>query len=41
VHLKIITTFNKIKEQHFWPIMYNDIKEYIQICDICQHREHK
>src|SRR5690242_11000429 len=37
-HLGIESTYNKIKERYFWPTMYEDIKNYIKTCDICQHR---
>ena len=37
-HLGIGSTYNKIKERYYWPTMYEDIKSYIQTCDICQRR---
>src|ERR1041384_3460121 len=41
VHLGISSIYNKIKERYYWPTMYNDIKNYIQTCDICQRRGHE
>ena len=41
VYSGISSTYNKIKERYYWPTMYNDIKNYIQTCDICQRRGHE
>ena len=35
-HLRIESTYNKIKERYYWNQMYDDIKEYIRTCDTCQ-----
>ena len=29
---------SKIKEKYYWPQMGEDVKIYIQTCDICQKR---
>jgi hypothetical protein len=41
VHLGISSTYNKIKERYYWPNIYEDIKQYVQTCDICQRRGHE
>ena len=41
VYLGIESTYNKIKKKFYWPRMYEDIKNYIQTCDICQRRGHE
>ena len=35
-HLGLEATYNKIKERYYWNQMYDDIKEYIKTCDMCQ-----
>ena len=30
--------FEKIRDQHYWPQMYENIKEYVRSCDRCQQR---
>jgi hypothetical protein len=29
---------DKVKSQYYWPQMFEDIKEYVSSCDICQRR---
>ena len=41
VHLGISSTYNKTKKRYYWPNMFEDIKQYIQTCDICQRRGHE
>src|SRR5581483_8904776 len=35
-HLGIDKTFEKIRDQYYWPQMFENIKDYIQSCDQCQ-----
>ena len=37
-HLEVDIVFNKVHNLYFWPQMYDDIKDYIRSCDICQWR---
>jgi hypothetical protein len=37
-HLGINAVFEKVKERYYWPQMFDDIREYVQTCDICQRR---
>lgn len=37
-HLGVDAVFEKVKERYYWPQMYDDIKSYIETCDICQRR---
>ena len=37
-HLGIDAVFEKAKEQYYWPQMYDDIKDYVETCDIWQKR---
>jgi len=40
-HRGILGTFNKIRERYFWDDMYNQVKEVVQSCYVCQLRERK
>jgi len=35
-HMGIESTYNKIKERYYWNQMFEDIREYIKTCNICQ-----
>ena len=35
-HRGIWATFSKIKEKYWWPHMYNEVKEFVESCEICQ-----
>ena len=37
-HLGTDAVFEKVKERYYWPQMFDDIKAYINACDICQRR---
>ena len=37
-HLGMDAIISKIKERYYWPQMGEDVKIYIQTCDICQRR---
>ena len=37
-HLGTDAVIHKIKERYYWPQMGEDVKAYIQTCDICQRR---
>jgi hypothetical protein len=37
-HLGIDKTFEKIRDQYYWPQMFEAIKDYIRSCDQCQKR---
>jgi len=37
-HLGIDKTFEKIRDQYYWPQMFENIKDYIRSCDQCQKR---
>jgi hypothetical protein len=37
-HLDVEAVYNKLHERYFWPNMYEDVKEYIKNCDVCQKR---
>jgi hypothetical protein len=37
-HFSVDIMFNKIRNQYFWPQMYETIREYVQTCDECQRR---
>ena len=37
-HLGITNTYTRIRQSYFWPGMYEDIKNYVQTCPICQKR---
>ncbi|GES88974.1 uncharacterized protein LOC112590122 [Rhizophagus clarus] len=37
-HLEIDAVFEKVKEHYYWPQMFEDIKNYINICDTYQRR---
>ena len=38
-HFGFNETFRAIKEKYFWPQMGDDIKAYVQACDVCQKRK--
>ena len=38
-HLRTDVIFEKVKERYYWPQMFDNIKTYINTCDICQRRE--
>src|SRR6266498_391456 len=38
-HFGFTETFRAIKEKYFWPQMGDNIKTYVQSCDICQKRQ--
>ena len=37
-HLGIEKVFEKIRENYYWPQMFEDIRNYIKGCDSCQRR---
>jgi transposase InsO family protein len=37
-HLGIDAVFEKARERYYWPQMYDDIRDYVETCDICQKR---
>ena len=37
-HLGMDAVISKIKERYYWPQIGEDVKIYIQTCDICQKR---
>jgi hypothetical protein len=37
-HLGVDKVFGKIRDQYYWPQMFEDVKEYIRTCDQCQRR---
>ncbi len=37
-HLGTDAVFEKIKERYYWPQMFEDVRNYINSCDICQRR---
>ena len=37
-HLGVDKTFDKIRNQYYWPQMFENIKDYIKSCDRCQRR---
>ena len=37
-HLGIDAVFEKVKERYYWPQMFDDIKDYVKTCDVCQRR---
>jgi len=40
-HLGTDIVFNKVRNLYYWPQMYENIKEYIKACDVCQRRGRK
>ena len=40
-HLGTDIVFNKVRDLYYWPQMYENIKEYIRACDVCQRRGRK
>ena len=38
-HFGFSETYRIISEKYFWPQMGDDIKRYIQSCDVCQRRQ--
>lgn len=37
-HASIERMMDKMKTRYYWPQMYENIKEYVKSCDICQRR---
>jgi hypothetical protein len=37
-HFSVDIMFNKIRNQYYWPQMYETIREYVKACDECQRR---
>ena len=37
-HLGVEAVLEKVKERYYWPQMYEDVKSYVQTCDVCQKR---
>jgi hypothetical protein len=37
-HFATEIMFEKIRSRYYWPQMYENIKSYVQSCDICQRR---
>lgn len=37
-HMGINATYSKIKERYYWNNMYQDVKDYVQSCDLCQRK---
>ena len=37
-HFSVDIMFNKIRNQYFWPQMYEQIREYVKTCEECQRR---
>ena len=35
-HFGVTRTFVKLKQKYWWPKMYQEVKDYIGSCDICQ-----
>ena len=36
VHRSEKTTFSEIARRYFWPGMYEDVREFVSKCDVCQ-----
>ena len=30
--------FEKVKERYYWPQMFDDVRNYVRTCDVCQRR---
>ena len=37
-HLGIDAVFEKAREKYYWPQMYENVRKYINTCDVCQRR---
>jgi hypothetical protein len=37
-HMGIDAVIGKIKDRYYWPQLGEDVKKYIQTCDVCQRR---
>ena len=37
-HLGIDAVFEKVKERYYWPQMFEDVRNYVRTCDVCQRR---
>jgi Integrase zinc binding domain/Integrase core domain len=37
-HLGVDKVFGKLRDQYYWPQMFEDVKQYIRTCDQCQRR---
>ena len=37
-HLATEAMFSKIRTRYFWPKLYEDIRNYVKMCDKCQRR---
>lgn len=37
-HLGVDKVFEKLRDQYYWPQMFEDVKHYINTCDQCQRR---
>ena len=35
-HFAFDRTYQRIATQYYWPTMWKDVKDYVDICDICQ-----
>ena len=34
-HFATDAMFNKIRDQYYWPQLYEDIRNYVRTCDSC------
>ena len=37
-HLGIDAVFEKVKERYYWSQMFEDVRNYVRTCDMCQRR---
>jgi Integrase zinc binding domain len=37
-HLGIDAVFEKVKERYYWPQIFDDVRNYVRSCDVCQRR---
>jgi hypothetical protein len=37
-YMRIDAIIGKIKDQYYWPQLDEELKKYVQICDVCQCR---
>src|SRR2546421_4306717 len=37
-YLKIDAVFEKVKKRYYWPQMFNNIRNYMRTCNVCQRK---
>lgn len=37
-HFSLEETYRRIRIRYYWPQMYDDVRKYVQSCDVCQRR---